>query len=117
MLKPTDPPAQPGSGSERPVGELVHQLVENGKAYAQSELGLVKAIASDKARALTVPGILFGTAFVLLQAGFSALAVATFLAILPLVGPFLAGVLAFLIFAGLAGALGWLGVKKLGKDQ
>ena len=117
MLKPSDPPAQqPGSGDERPVGEIVHQLVENGKAYAQSELGLVKAVATDKARALTMPAILFGAAFLLLQGGVSALAVATFLALLPLMGPMLAGLLAFIIFAGIAGGLAWLAVKKIGTD-
>ena len=36
---------QPG-GAERPVGELVHQLVEDGKAYARAEIGLAKAIAA-----------------------------------------------------------------------
>jgi uncharacterized protein (DUF697 family) len=48
--------------------------------------------------------------------GGTALAVATFLALLPLVGPFLGGLLAFLIFAAAAGGLGWFAVKKLRSD-
>lgn len=115
MLRPAEPAAGPGGQpeGERPFSALVHQLVEDGKAYAKAEFDLVKAIASAKAGAVVVPAILFGAAFLLLQAAFTALAVATFLALLPLVGPFFAGLLAFLIFAALAGGLGWLGVKKL----
>lgn len=115
MLKPADPVAgtDPRGGDERSFGALVQQLAEDGKAYAKAELGLAKAIARAKAGALVVPAILFGAAFLLLQAGVTALAVATFLALLPVVGAFFAGVLAFLIFAALAGGLGWLGVRKL----
>ncbi len=82
MLKPSDPamvPAEPGE--ERPVGELVHQLVEDGKAYAQAELGLVKAVAAQKAGALALPAALFAVAFVLVQAGVNALAVGVLLAL------------------------------------
>ena len=37
MLKPADPGPPP---PERPIGELVNELIEEGKAYAQAELGL-----------------------------------------------------------------------------
>jgi fatty acid desaturase len=117
MLKQTTPPGQPPEpGSERPVGELVHQLVEDGKAYARAELAVVKATASAKAGALTVPAILFGAAFLLIQAAVTVLAVAVYLSLLPLVGPFFAGLLAFLIFAGIAGGLGWYGAQHLRRD-
>ncbi len=117
MLKPGETTRTTASlGAERPLGELVHQLVEDGKAFARAELNVVKATASAKAGALTVPVILFATAFLLLQAAVTVLAVATFLALLPLVGPFFAGVLAFLIFAGLAGGLALFAVKKLKSD-
>ena len=60
MLKPpTEPDAAPGD-NDRPVGELVHELIEDGKAYARAEVGLVKAIATAKANALKLPAILFG---------------------------------------------------------
>lgn len=118
MLKPTDPVTGTGQdrGDERSFSALVHQLAEDGKAYAKAELGLAKAIATAKAGALVVPAILFGAAFLLLQAGVTALAVATFLALLPLVGIFFAGLLALLIFAAVAGGLGWVAVKKLRSD-
>ena len=37
MLKPADPGPQP---PERPIGELVHELIEQGKDYARAEVGL-----------------------------------------------------------------------------
>ena len=114
MLKPAQPAMQPGNGDEKPVGELVHQLVEQGKSYAQAEIGVAKAIAASKAQSFKVPAILLATAFLLVQAAFCTLGVALFLALLPLMGPLVAGIVAFLIFAGLAGALGYLAVKKIG---
>lgn len=118
MLKPAEPamqPPEPGPepGDERPIGELVHQLVEEGKAYAQAELGLAKAIAAAKASGLKVPAILLGAALLLAQAAVTVLAVAIFLGLLPLMGPILAGLLAFVIFAAIAGGLGWLAMDKI----
>ncbi len=120
MLKPADPAIRPEpdpeANDERPIGELVSQLVDEGKAYAQAELGLAKAIASAKAGSLKVPAILLGAAFLLLQAAVTVLAVAAFLALLPLMGPMLAGLLAFLIFAGIAAGLGWQAVAIIGRE-
>jgi hypothetical protein len=110
MLKPADPPP-PGSGEDRPIGELVSRLVDEGKAYAQAEIGVAKAIASAKADRLKVPAVLFGAAFLLLQAAATVLAVALLLALLPLIGPLLAGIIAFGIFAGIAAGLGWQAVQ------
>src|SRR5688572_32820867 len=113
MLKPADPVLTPPEpGDERPVGELVHQLVEEGKAYAQAEFGLAKAIAAAKASVLTVPAILVGAAFLFIQAAVTVLAVAVFLGLLALMGPVLSGLVAFVIFAGAAGALAWFGVER-----
>ena len=117
MLKPTDPALQPPDpGDERPIGELVHQLVEDGKAYAHTELGVAKAVASAKAGSLKVPAILLGAALLLAQAAVTVLAVAVFLGLLPLMGPILAGLLAFAIFAGLAGGLAWLAIDKVRRE-
>jgi hypothetical protein len=108
MLKPTE-----GEPPERPVGEIVHELVEEGKAYARAEFDLAKAIAMAKASALKIPGILFAAAFLLMLAAVSGLAVGTALALATLIGPLAGGIVAFLLFAAIAGALGWLGVRKL----
>ena len=113
MLKPpTEPDSAPGD-NDRPIGELVHELIEDGKAYARAEVGLVKAVATAKANALKLPAILFGTAFLLALAGIVALAVGVAMGLATLVGPLAGGLIAFLLFAAIAGGLGWYGVKLL----
>src|SRR3954452_22913887 len=100
MLKPVDPgPSAP----ERPIGELVHQLIEEGKAYAQAEMGLVKAIATAKGKALIVPAILFGVAFIFALAAITTLAVGVVMALAILIGPLAGGFVGMLIFLGIAG--------------
>jgi hypothetical protein len=116
MLKPAEPAMQPEPGSEHPIGELVSQLVDEGKAYAKAEIGLAKAIASAKADSLKVPAILLGVAFLFVQAAVTVLAVAVFLGLLPVVGPVLAGLLAFLVFAGIAAGLGWYAVEMVRRE-
>ena len=51
MLKPVEPDR---SRPERPIGELVHELIEDGKAYARAEIDLLKAIAAAKGKALAI---------------------------------------------------------------
>jgi hypothetical protein len=115
MLKPAD--ARPiGPDEERPVGELVHQLVEDGKAYARAEVDLVKATASAKGKALAVPAALLSVALLLAIASFGALVLGVFHVLDPHIGPLGAGALTFLIFIGIAGALGYFGISKAKKD-
>ena len=114
MLKPGEhlQPAPP----ERPVGELVHQLVEQGKAYASAEVGVVKAIASAKAKALALPAGLLGAALLVAQAAITILAVGVFAMLQWVVGTILAGILTFVIFAAIAGGLVWYALKRLKSD-
>jgi hypothetical protein len=111
MLKPVDQPAPPGD--DPPVGELVHQLVDEAKAYARAEIGLAKAIAVAKGKALAFPAALFGAAFIVALAGVTALAVGVVLALAKFLGPLLAGIVGLLIFAALAGGLAWYGVQRV----
>jgi protein-S-isoprenylcysteine O-methyltransferase Ste14 len=108
MLKPVEPTPPP----ERPIGELVHELVEEGKAYARAELDLAKAIAAAKARALVLPAALFGIAFILALAAVTALAVGVVIALAKFLGPRLAGIVGLLIFAAIAGGLAWWGIER-----
>lgn len=112
MLKPADP-GPPREGSERPIGDLFGQLVDDGKAYAQSELDVAKAIAAAKTRALLLPAALLGTAVILALAGVTALAVGVVIALAKFVGPLLGGAIGLLLFAAGAAAFGWLGVNRL----
>jgi hypothetical protein len=113
MLKPADPGPPP---PERPVGDLVHELVEEGKAYARAEVGLAKAIATAQARALALPAALLATAAILALAAVSALAAGVVIALARLIGPLAAGFMGMLLFAAIAGCLGWYGVERLRRD-
>lgn len=117
MLKPVDPPIGPAADGERPVGDIVHQLVEDGKAYAFAEVDLAKTTALSKVDAFKVPAMLFAGAFLLVLAAVNVLAVAVFVAFAPRFGPILAGLFAFLIFVGIAGGFAWLAAKKLGQAK
>jgi hypothetical protein len=110
MLKPADPGSLP---PERPIGELVHELIEDGKAYARAEIGLVKAIATAKGKALILPAILFGLAFIFALAAITALAVGVVMGLAAFIGPLAAGFIGLLIFAGIAGGLGWWGAERM----
>ena len=112
MLKPVDP----GPDQERPIGDLVQELIEEGKAYARAEIGLAKAIATAKGKALIVPAILFGAAFILALAGVTALAVGVVVALAKFIGPLAAGFIGLLIFAAIAGLLGWYGARRLSRE-
>jgi protein-S-isoprenylcysteine O-methyltransferase Ste14 len=113
MLKPADPGPLP---PERPVGELVHELIENGKAYARAEIDLVKAIAAAKGKALAIPAALFAVAFICALSAVVALAVGVVIALETFIGPLAAGFVGMLIFAALAGLLGWAGYNKMRRD-
>jgi hypothetical protein len=113
MLKPADPGPPP---PERPVGELVGELIDEGKAYARAEFDLAKAIATTKARALALPAALFGTAFVVALAAVTALSVGVVLALQSFIGPLAAGFVGMLIFAAIAGGLGWWGYQRLRRE-
>jgi hypothetical protein len=111
MLKPVEQAEPPHE--ERPVGDLVHQLVEEAKVYARAEIGLAKAIAAAKGKALALPAALFGAAFVVALAAITALAVGVVLALAKLLGPLLAGIAGFVIFAAIAGGLAWYGAQRV----
>jgi len=108
MLKPVEPTPPP----ERPIGELVHELIEEGKGYARAEIGLLKAIATAKGKALILPAALLVVALLLAMASITALVLGVVLALATLVGPLAAGVLGMLLFAAIAGCLAWWGVQR-----
>ena len=110
MLKPADP-APPRD--ERPIGDIVGDLVDEGKAYAKAELNVAKAIATAKAQAFKAPTILLVSAAFIGMAALNALAVAIMIALALVMNPLLAGLLAFVLIGGVAALLAWLGVEKL----
>ena len=114
MLKPREQLQPPPP--DRPVGELVHELIEEGKAYAKAEVGLVKTIATAKGKALALPAGLLLAALMIAQAAITVLAVALFASLQWLLGTILAGIAAALLFAALAGGLAWYAVQRLRRD-
>ena len=114
MLKPTDPVPY---AEERPIGEIVSDLVDEGKAFARAELDVAKAMAAARANALKAPVILLVAATFVGMAALNALAVAIFFLLAMVMAPVLAAVLAFLLIGGTAALLGWLGVQKLRNPQ
>ena len=112
MLKPNQEPLQ-GPEDEQPIGEVVSQLIDEGKAYARAEINVAKAIVADKVDGLKWPAVLFAAALLAIIAGVTAMAVAVALTLAPLVGPLLAGLIVLVLFGGLAGGLAWLGIRKL----
>jgi hypothetical protein len=109
MLKPADP----GPQSERPIGELVSELIDEGKAYARAEFALAKAIAAAKGKALAWPAGLFLLALIVVQSAVTILAVGIFMALVGRLGPILSAIVASLLFLGIAGAIGWHGYQRL----
>ena len=112
MLKPTGPIPP---GGERPIGEIVSDFVDEGKAYARAEFNVVKTIAASKAGGLKAPLILLSAALFVGMAALNALAVAIFILFALMMRPLFAAVLAFVLIAGVAALLGWMGVQKLRK--
>jgi len=63
-----------------------------------------------------LPAILFGAAFVLLLAAFVALAYGVAAGLATIIGPLAGGIVAFLLFAAVAGVLIWVGLNKVREE-
>ncbi len=98
---------------ERPIGEVVSDLVDQGKAYAKAEIDLAKAQALAKVDDYKIPAVLLFGALLFAQAAVTVLAVAIALGLAPLIGPFGGGLVAVALAGGVAGLLAWLAVKRL----
>jgi hypothetical protein len=105
---------------EESIGDLFGRLVEDGRAYAEAELKLVKAIAEYRAqRAGRALGLLAAGVFLALSAA-TALVVGAVLGLSLYMHPFLAGLLVAAVLAGGGYALamaGLKGMKSLGRDH
>jgi len=112
VLKPPKEPLQP-EPAEESVGELAQRVLEDGKAYAKAELGLVKAQAADWLGALKLPAVLLGISLILALGSVVALAYGVAAGLAVLIGPVAGGFVAFLIFAATAGCLAWLAATKI----
>jgi hypothetical protein len=112
MLTTPNPPPPPGA-ADSSIGDLASKLVDDAKAYAKAEVGVVKAIAGEKADAFKVPLILIATSLLVALTALTALAVGIVMALATIMGPLLAGIVAFLLIGAVAGIMAWTGYSKL----
>jgi hypothetical protein len=96
------------------VGELFGRLGEDGRAFVQAEIGLLKAIAARRIANARSGAIALISAILLVNAALIALVVSIALALALHVGPLLGGLITFAGVSVIAGLLGWWGVGRLG---
>lgn len=97
----------------KPIGELVSQLVEDGKAYAVAELNVGKAVVEAKVEGVKLPALLGLFALLFLQAAVVMVGMMLYATVVARLGPFLGGLIVILVLLGVAGGLGWVAVKRL----
>ena len=93
---------------EKPIGELVSRLIDEGKAYGRAELGLVRAHAEVAVDRVKRPAISVGVALAFALAGVIALVMTLVLSLASLLGPLAGGLLATLAAFAIAGLFAWL---------
>ena len=114
MLKPADPgPGGPDPEEGKKIGELVSQLVEDGKAYARAELNVGKAILDEKVAGAKLPALLGLLALLFLQAAVILLGMTVYLTLVSRLGPFGAGLIATVLFIAIAAGLGWYAARRV----
>lgn len=107
--------ANGGAEEEKPIGELFGQLVDEAKAYAKAEIGLVKATAEAKAEGAKKPAVLGAAALLFLIGGVVVLCMTMALALATLIGPLAGGLIAAAISLGIAYVLYALATRELEK--
>lgn len=107
--------ANGGDEEEKPIGELFGQLVDEAKAYAKAEVGLVKATAEAKAEGAKKPVVLGAAALLFLIAGVVVLCMTMATALATLIGPLAGGLIATAVSLAIAYSLYALAVRELEK--
>ncbi len=115
-------PARPGDpmtdrtatikGEPEGVGDLVHRLVVDAKAYALAEADYYKAVGAEKANALKAPLVLGLMAILFAHAAFLVLIATLFVGLASLMSDTLAGLLTLVICLVAAGGFGYLAYAK-----
>ena len=105
---------------EETRGDLVGRLVEDGRAYAEAEAELYKAIVLHRAVRARKALVALAIGWFLLFAAMTALVIAAMVSLSQTIGPLLAGIVVGvpLAIGGYALArYGWSGIKGLGRDE
>jgi len=109
MLKPASVPMSGDDG----IGELVHRLVDDGKAYAKAELAYVKTIGTEKVAQAKAPIVYGVAALFFAHAAFLALCALVWVALAQMMNAALAGLITFVILGAVAGLLAMLAYGKI----
>ena len=104
-----------GDEEEKPIGELFGQLVDEAKAYAKAEVGLVRATAEAKAEGAKKPAVLGAASLLFLIAGVVVLCMTLALALATLIGPLAGGLIAAAVSLAIAYILYALAMRELEK--
>jgi len=96
------------------IGDLVGRLVEDGREYARTEIGLYKQIARYRAGRARNGLILLAAGAVLGLSALTALILGFVLGLANLIGPVLAGIAVALVLAGGGYMLVRIGIGGLG---
>ena len=97
------------------IGDLVHRLVEDAKAYGRAEIAYFRTLGTEKANALKLPIILGLVAILFAHAAFLVLIATIFVGLASLMSDTLAGLLTMVICLAAAGGLGYLAYAKATK--
>ncbi|WP_343347353.1 phage holin family protein [Sphingomicrobium sp. XHP0239] len=98
---------------DKSIGELIGRIVEDGRELVGAEVSLARAKAMVEARRYKKSAMLFGVAFVFAVAALVAFAVGMTLALATIIGPLLGGLVATILFLGIAAVVARAGAKRL----
>jgi len=109
VLKPVGTPLRGEDG----IGELVHRLVDDGKAYAKAELAYARTLGTEKVGQAKAP-IIYGVAALLFaHAAFLTLCALVWVALAQVMNAALAGLITLVVLGVIAGVLGSLASSRL----
>lgn len=111
-------PEQQGEAGES-IGDLVGRLVADGRAYAEAELELYRAIAEHRAERARKAAVALAIGWVLLIAALGAATIGAMIALSLTIGPLLAGLAVggpMALVGWYLAHKGWAGIKGLGRD-
>lgn len=101
------------------IGDLVGRLVADGRAYAEAEFELCRAIAEHRAERARRAAVMLAVGGVLLITALGAITIGAMIGLALTIGPLLAGLLVgvpMAVIGYLLAHYGWAGIKGLGRD-
>jgi hypothetical protein len=111
-LSPTERQGAAVVEEERPIGETVSRLLDEGKAYARAEIDLARAKLDVQIVRVRAVAVFAGLALLFAIGALVALAVTAVLTLADLLGPLGGGLLATALIAAIAGGLAFVALKR-----